>query len=87
MEEYSLKFIRLSKYAPPFVSNPKDEMSRFVTRVTNLVREECRMSMLHDDIILARRMVYAQSIEEPKHKRMSRSLKRCGHSDKDQPRL
>ena len=28
VEEYSLKFILLSKYAPSLLSNPKDEMSR-----------------------------------------------------------
>ena len=31
VEEYSLKFIMLSIYAPYLVSNPRDEMSRFVT--------------------------------------------------------
>ncbi|WP_353805352.1 hypothetical protein, partial [Acinetobacter baumannii] len=29
--EYTLKFPQLSKYAPFFVSNPRDEMNRFVT--------------------------------------------------------
>ena len=31
LEEYSLKFIMLLRYAPSLVSNPRDEMSRFVT--------------------------------------------------------
>ena len=49
----------LSKYAPSLVSNPRDEMSRFVTGVADLVKEECRMAMLHDDMNLSRIMVYA----------------------------
>ena len=30
VEEYSLKFTMLSKYAPSLLSNPTDEMSRFM---------------------------------------------------------
>ena len=43
--------------------------------------------MLHDDMTLARLMVYAQSIEESKLRRMSRSLKRSGASDQEQTRF
>lgn len=35
VQEYSLKFIKLSKYASSSVSNPRDEMSHFVTSVSN----------------------------------------------------
>ena len=63
-EEYSLKFTLLSRYAPSLVSNPRDEMSRFVTGVANLVKEECRTTMLHSDMNLCRLMVYGQSIEQ-----------------------
>ena len=62
-------------------------MSRFVTGFANLLREECRSVMLHDDMTLGRLMVYAQSIEESKLKRMSRNFKRSGPSEKDQPRF
>ena len=31
VEEYSLKFSTLSRYAPSLVYNPRDEMSHFVT--------------------------------------------------------
>ena len=43
--------------------------------------------MLHDDMTLARLMVYAQSIEESKLRRMARSLKRSGASDQEQTRF
>ena len=58
VEEYSLKFSILSRYAP----NPRDEMSHFVMGVADLVMEKCRTAMLHNDMTLARLMVYAQSI-------------------------
>ena len=59
VEKYSLKFSMLSRYAPSLVSNPRDEMSRFLTGVTDLVREECRTTMLHDCMTQARLMKYA----------------------------
>ena len=61
-------------------------MSRFVMRVDDFLVEECRTTMF-DDITLARLMVYAQSIEESKLKRMTRSLKRSGVSDQGKPRF
>ena len=60
VEEYYLRFSMLSRYAPSLVSNLRDEMSHFVTGVADLVREECRTAMLHDDMTLSRLMVYAQ---------------------------
>lgn len=72
----------LSKYDPSLVSNPRDEVIRFVTGVFNLVREECHMAMLHVDMTLARLMEYAQPIEESKNKRMSRNLKGSGPREK-----
>ena len=81
-----MKFSTLSRYVPSDVSNPRDEMSYFVTGVTDLVIEECRTTMLHDDMNLAILMVYAQLIEESKLKRMARSLKRSGASHQEQSR-
>ena len=40
VDEYSLKFTMLSKYAPSFMSNPRDEMSMFVMGVADLLKEE-----------------------------------------------
>ena len=42
--DYSLKFTKLSKYAPSLVSNPRDEMSHFLTGVFNDLVEECRLA-------------------------------------------
>ena len=87
VEEYSLKFSMLSRYAPSIVTNLRDKISSFMTGVAGQVREECRTTMLHDDMTLARLMVYAQSIEEFRLMRMSRNLKRSGSSDQDQTML
>ena len=58
VEEYSLKFSKMSNYAPSLVSNPRDEMSHVMMGVADLVREECRTAMLHDDMTLSRLMKY-----------------------------
>ena len=69
------------------MTNQRDEMSRFMMGVANLVREECRTVMLYDDMTLSRLIVYDQSIEVSKLKMMSRILKRSGSSHHGQPRF
>ncbi|XP_069146986.1 uncharacterized protein [Solanum lycopersicum] len=86
VEEYSLNFTMFYKYAPSLVSNPRDEMRRFLTGVADLVKGECRTTMLHGDMNLSRLMVYAQSIEDSKLNKVSRNLKRSGPSEQNQPR-
>ena len=66
----------LSRYALSFVSNPRNEMSMFVTSVADLVKEEYCTTMLHSDINMSRLMVYDQSIIGFKLSRISRNLKR-----------
>ena len=51
------------------------------------MKEKCHTAMLHDDMTLARLMVYAQSLEESKLETIARNLKRSGSSDQGQPRL
>ena len=47
VKEYSLKLTKLSKYASYLVSNPRDEMNRFVTGVfDDLVEEPCATMLL-----------------------------------------
>lgn len=51
-------------------------MSRFVIGVGDLVKEEYRITMLSNDMNLFRHMVYANFVEELKHSRILRNLKR-----------
>ena len=50
VQEYSLKFIKFSKYDLYLVSNTRDKMSHFVTGVSNDLVEACHEAMLHDNI-------------------------------------
>ena len=60
VKEYSLKFIKLSKYAYSLVSNARDEMSRYVMGVSEELEEKLCASMLHDIMDSSRLMVHAQ---------------------------
>ena len=85
VEEYSLKFTMLLRYGPSLVSNLRNEMSRFMTSVADIVKEECHKVMLHSDMNLSMLMVNAQSIEESKLGRIDRNLKRSGSNEQNQP--
>ena len=50
VQEYSLKFIQFYKYALYLVSNTRDNISHFVTGVSNDLVEACREALLHDNI-------------------------------------
>ncbi|XP_069145932.1 uncharacterized protein [Solanum lycopersicum] len=76
VKEYSLKFIYLSKYASSLVSNARDEMSHFVTGVSEELKEECRASILHGNIGLSMLMVHAQLVEESRLNQRNREAKR-----------
>ena len=69
------------------MSNPKDEMSRFVTGVADLEKDECRTSILHSDMIFPRLMVYSQSSEESKLTEITRNLKMSGPTKQNKPRF
>ncbi|XP_069143313.1 uncharacterized protein [Solanum lycopersicum] len=87
VEEYCFKYSNLCMYASSVVYNARDEMSRFVTGVAELVIEECLTAMLHDDMTLTKLLVYAQSIEESKLTMMARSLKRSCTNNKEKTRF
>ena len=64
VREYSLNFLKLSRYATSLVSNSRDEMSRLLTGIAQDLEEECREAMLHDIMDLSRFMVHVQQVEE-----------------------
>ncbi|XP_015072521.1 uncharacterized protein LOC107016621 [Solanum pennellii] len=76
VKEYSLKFVKISKYDSSLVSSSRDKMSRFVTGVSEDLEENCRESMLHDKMDLARLMVHAQQVEESRRRKRGREGKK-----------
>ena len=87
VEEYSLKIYRMYRFGHFLVSNPKYDMSRYVTGVADLLKEECYTVMIHDELTLGKLIVYDQSIEESKLVRIARNIKRSGSSEQRQPRF
>ena len=81
VKEYSLKFVELSKYTSSLVSSIRDEMSRFVTGVSEDSEEECRVAMLHHKMDLCRLMVHAQQVEEIRWRKRGREGKKPRPSD------
>ena len=71
VREYSLKFVKLSRYSTSLVSNTRDEMSRFLTRIAEDLEEECRAAMLHDNMDLSRLMVHVQQVEESRKRKQT----------------
>ena len=75
VHEYSLEFIKLSKYSPSLIFDPRDQMSHFVTEVSEDLKEECYSAMLHDNMNIYHLMVHSQYVEESRVKRKSRDCK------------
>ena len=73
--DYSLKFTKLSKYAPSLVSNPRDEMSHFLTEVSKDLVEECCSTMNHDNMNISHVMVHAKQVEESRIRINSKEVK------------
>ena len=74
--EYSIKFSKLSNYAPSLVSNPRDEMSHFLTGVSKDLVEKSHLKMLHDNMNISCPVVHAQQMEETKLRRQNREANR-----------
>ncbi|TMX02496.1 hypothetical protein EJD97_021354 [Solanum chilense] len=80
IREYSLKFVKLSRYDTSLVSNSRDEMSKFLTWIVEDLEEECRAAMLHDSMDLSTLMVHVQQVDESskrKHTRAGNKLRQA----------
>ncbi|XP_069144445.1 uncharacterized protein [Solanum lycopersicum] len=76
IREYSLKFVKLSKYATSLVCNSRDEMSGFFTGIVEDLKEECRAAMIHDNMYLSRLMVLVQQVEKIRKRKNTRAWNR-----------
>ena len=74
-------------YSPSLVSNPRDDMNRFVICVADFVKEEYHTTMLHNVMNLFSLIVHYEFFEESKHSRISRNLKRGKSDEQNQPRF
>ena len=66
VQEYSLKFTKISKYAPSMVAYPRARMNKFAMGVSIFVEKECRTEMLLNDMDICRLIVYAPQLRSPK---------------------
>ena len=61
VHEYSLKFTKILKYAPSLVFNPRNQISCFVTGVSNNF-QEFHSAILHDNVNISRFMVHLKYV-------------------------
>ncbi|KAH0637918.1 hypothetical protein KY289_037833 [Solanum tuberosum] len=66
VNEYSLKFTQLSRYAPEMVADMRGRMSLFVAGLSRLSSKEGRDAMLIGDMDISKLIVYVQQDEEEK---------------------
>ena len=59
VQEYSLNFDQLSRYAPHMVDDSRAQMNKFLYGVSDLVKIECRNAMLLGDMNMSRLMTHA----------------------------
>lgn len=79
------KFTLLSKYFPSLVSNPRDEISRFITGISDLDKEEFRMARLHHDINIYSLVMYGKYINLSKHELHKCEMKRSLSDEQRKP--
>ena len=82
VREYSLKFVKLSKYATSLVSNGRDEISRFLTGIDEDLEEECRAAMFHDRVDLSKVMLHVHKVEESTKRKHTRAGNRSWQAKK-----
>ena len=62
VKRYTLKVTEVFKYASTLLANNKARTNKFLMGMSNLVEEECRMTILHLYMDIARLIVYAKKI-------------------------
>ncbi|XP_069155776.1 uncharacterized protein [Solanum lycopersicum] len=85
VREYSLKFVKLSRYATPLVSTSREEMSIFLTGINGDLEEDCRAAMLHDNMDLSRLMMHVQQVKDNRKRRGVRDVRRPRPQDQAGP--
>ena len=81
VREYSLMFVKLSRYATSLVSNSRDEMIRFLTGIAEDLEEKYRAAMLHDNMDFSKLMVHVQQVEESRRRIHTRVGNKSRHAE------
>jgi len=89
VKDYARMFTRLSRYVPSIVGDPRMNMSKFVSGVSNLIAKECSMVMLRIDMDIDCLVIHARCFEREKLEERSRGTKRyrLGDGNSSQGRL
>ncbi|XP_015081272.1 uncharacterized protein LOC107024841 [Solanum pennellii] len=69
IREYSLKFVKITRYATSVVSKRRNEISRFLTGIMGDLEEECPSTKLHDNKDLSRLIVHVKLVEDSRKRR------------------
>ncbi|WMV46481.1 hypothetical protein MTR67_039866 [Solanum verrucosum] len=76
VQEYRLKFTHHCKYSPHMVADLRAQMSKFLFRVSDLVKTKCRNAMLLEDMNISRLMTHAQQVEGDKLSELDKDNKK-----------
>ena len=77
VQQYELKFNKISSYAPHMVANPMAHMNRFLYEVSALVKIKYRNAMLVGDMNISRLMTHAQQVEGDKFREQTKENKKA----------
>jgi len=77
VQQCGLKFTKLSRYAPHMVTDPRAQMSKFLFGVSNLVKTECRIAMLLEDMNISMLIIHAQQVEGDKLREIAKTNKKA----------
>lgn len=77
MGEYSLKFAKLSKYAPFIVADPRDRMNKSIFGVSELVSKESKTTMFVKKMNISCLISYVEQIKVEKLREHARESKRA----------
>ena len=82
IHEHSLIFTKFLKYAPSFVSDPRDEKTGIVTEVFDDSEEECHSAMLHENMNISILMVHAKHVKHARARSKTSDTKRARSFDR-----
>ena len=77
VQEYGLKFNKLSRYALHMVADSKVQINNFFYGVSDLVKIDCRNSMLLEDMKISRPITHAQMVDGDKLREHAKENKKA----------